>query len=350
MIISFYKYTLPTRNKVKNMAGWDLKSGALQYIPVSEYRLWTVFNFIFSDAAAKRSTYKFGLIKAILDNLFNCTIINDEFVLFHQDIFTKFTENYWNLVLKYHLKQLRPDDKSKYSHIERIFMQVQKNYQLPVEIPFNSLDDALKKQIIFDVQKSCKKNVLGALYKDLEGIVYGFDLEKDYLVLHPVAYQFMMKYKMELERLNYYAWAKFLETINEDSVLIKLLDKLELALPQRKNLDIFRNILYEEFKQENCFYCGKKLNNTMHVDHFIPWSFMKEDNLWNFVLTCPVCNTRKNNKLPEQIFVKKLEIRNSEIILLTDFSKEQFESYQPNLISNLWQYAYYAGFKEFKVK
>ena len=140
------------------MAGWDLKSGALQYIPVSEDRLWTVFNFIFSDAAAKRSTYKFGLIKAILDNLFNCTIINDEFVLFHQDIFTKFTENYWNLVLKYHLKQLRPDDKSKYSHIERIFMQVQKNYQLPVEIPFNSLDDALKKQIIFDVQKSCKKN------------------------------------------------------------------------------------------------------------------------------------------------------------------------------------------------
>ena len=184
----------------------------------------------------------------------------------------------------------------------------------------------------------------------MEGIVYGFDLEKDYLVLHPVAYQFMMKYKMELERLNYYAWAKFLETINEDSVLIKLLDKLELALPQRKNLDIFRNTLYEEFKQENCFYCGKKLNNTMHADYFIPWSFMKEDNLWNFVLTCPVCNTRKNNKLPEQLFVKKLEIRNSEIILLTDFSKKQFESYQPNLISNLWQYAYYAGFKEFKVK
>ena len=38
------------------------------------------------------------------------------------------------------------------------------------------------------------------------------------------------------------------------------------------------------------------------------------------------------------------------VVLLSDFSKKQFENYTPNIISDLWQYAYYAGFKEFKIK
>ena len=71
------------------MAGWNLKVGALQRIPINEDQLWVVFNFVFSDASRKRNTYKFGLIKAILDNLMNCTIVDDKFVLYHRDIFCK---------------------------------------------------------------------------------------------------------------------------------------------------------------------------------------------------------------------------------------------------------------------
>jgi len=54
--------------------------------------------------------------------------------------------------------------------------------------------------------------------------------------------------------------------------------------------------------------------------------------------------------LPEQKLVEKLKQRNEKVVLLSDFSKKQFENYTPNIISDLWQYAYYAGFKEFKIK
>ena len=37
----------------------------------------------------------------------------------------------------------------------------------------------------------------------------------------------------------------------------------------------------KEFEYNNCFYCGKKLENNVHVDHFIPWSFVMNDELWN---------------------------------------------------------------------
>ena len=65
----------------------------------------------------------------------------------------------------------------------------------------------------------------------MEGKLYGFDLKRNGIMLAERAYEFMLKYKTELEKLNYYAWAKFMEKINEDDVLVKVLDKLELSTP-----------------------------------------------------------------------------------------------------------------------
>ena len=53
------------------MAGWDLKNGIITEYSPSEERIWSLFNFVFSDSSRKRNTYKFGLIKSILDNSFN---------------------------------------------------------------------------------------------------------------------------------------------------------------------------------------------------------------------------------------------------------------------------------------
>ncbi|WP_306453832.1 HNH endonuclease domain-containing protein [Bacillus sp. 7884-1] len=36
---------------------------------------------------------------------------------------------------------------------------------------------------------------------------------------------------------------------------------------------------------------GKK--RETHVDHFIPWSFVQADQLWNLVLSCNSCKVQK---------------------------------------------------------
>ena len=51
-------------------AGWNQTSGTFREGPISEETFWMLFNYVFSDSSAKRTTYKFGLIKSILDNLF----------------------------------------------------------------------------------------------------------------------------------------------------------------------------------------------------------------------------------------------------------------------------------------
>lgn len=86
----------------------------------SHDRIWSLFNYVFSDSSRKRNTYKFGLIKSLLDNVFNEKKTDAGVFFTYEEVFAKFSENYWNLVVKYDLRQMRPDRKSILSKIETI--------------------------------------------------------------------------------------------------------------------------------------------------------------------------------------------------------------------------------------
>lgn len=331
------------------MSGWDLKSGSITEYDVNEDRLWSLFNYVFSDSSRKRNTYKFGLIKSLLDNLFNGQKENEGIFYSCKELFGRFAENYWNLVVKYDLRQMRKDGKSIYSKVETILKQASVENQVLVSIDFEAIEEKTKQQIIKKVTAECKKCVIGALYDDFDGIIYSFDLKEPGLKLNYCVYDFMLRHKAQLEKLNYYSWAKFLEQINDDTVLIRVIDKLELATPKREDLSIYREILRKEFEEDTCFYCGKKLQKGIHVDHFIPWSFVKDDKIWNFVLSCPSCNEKKNNRVPSKEYLIRIEDRNKKIQLLNNsVIQTDFTSYTDDLISRIWCYAKLSGIKEYQ--
>lgn len=49
-----------------------------------------------------------------------------------------------------------------------------------------------------------------------------------------------------------------------------------------------------------CWWCGKKLGKTYHIDHRIPLSRGGSNNPENLCLTCPKCNLSKSDKLPHE--------------------------------------------------
>lgn len=107
----------------------------------------------------------------------------------------------------------------------------------------------------------------------------------------------------------------------------------------------------KEFEEDTCFYCGKKLGKNIHVDHFIPWSFVKDDKLWNFVLSCARCNERKSNKLPKQDFLIKIEQRNKGIQVVDNIIvQKDFERYSQDLLNRMWKYAKMSGLKEVEMR
>ncbi len=333
---------------VIKMSGWNLKGGEISEYCVSEERYWSLFNFVFSDGSRKKNSYKFGLIKSLLDNLFNGSETEQGVFFSYEQIFAKFTENYWNLVVKYDLRQMRKDTRLEFSKIEIILQSAVAMNDVLINLEFASIEAQQKNNIVKQVMVECKKCVVGALYEDFEGTLYSFDLKADGLYVAPPAYEFMLKYKMEIEKLNYYSWAKFLEKINSDNVLVRVIDKLELATPKRSDLSIYRDILCKEFEECNCFYCGKKLQQNAHVDHFIPWSFVKDDKIWNFVLSCSQCNEKKSNRIPEKEYVVRIESRNR-IIRQRDslLIRTEFDGYEDDLIDRMWKYAKMSGIKEY---
>ena len=139
-----------------------------------------------------------------------------------------------------------------------------------------------------------------------------------------------------------------MEQVNSDGVLFRLIDKLELATPHRENLSVYREILRQKFEENTCFYCGKELIKNIHVDHFIPWSFVKDDKAWNFVLACSRCNERKNNKLPDQNLIIKIEDRNKKLQYVDNtVIQADFYGYNDDLLRSIWKYAKLSGLKEF---
>jgi len=52
-----------------------------------------------------------------------------------------------------------------------------------------------------------------------------------------------------------------------------------------------------ELQVGECFYCGKRVRSSPHVDHFIPWSRHADDGLDNLVVADERCNLAKRNFL-----------------------------------------------------
>ena len=98
------------------------------------------------------------------------------FFVSYKDLFTIFTESYWNLVVKYGIHQMRDSTNSTYSMIEQFFNEEVQKDPLEKELEFSSLSEESQSELIQKVSAECKQNVVGALYKDLQGIVYTFNL------------------------------------------------------------------------------------------------------------------------------------------------------------------------------
>lgn len=315
------------------MPGFDLKEGIYENKTVSEDELWAVFTSFFSSQTTMVSTYKYGLFKSIVDNLYN---VDDELKLTFDQLFSKFTEIYWNLILKHHLKQ----QAKKETYLEQILFRSISKYGLPDGVPFESLTNKMMMEISHEVKIKCKTYVVGALFEDTKRLFYSFSKKDEWIKINPKMYSFICKHKVALEKLNYYEWARFLEKVNESKEVNHLLGKIDESA-KRNNLSYYRDILFNELEQK-CFYCGTRLSQErVAVDHFIPWSFIKDDNLWNFVLACPKCNSSKSDKLADKKYLNDLIVRNTNILIE---NQSCMKNYQAERLVTIYNWAIHNGY------
>ena len=190
------------------MAGYDLTEGRYEKRTLSDDEMWSVFSNLFSSRSKNSSSYKFGFLKAIMDNLYN---VDENLTLTFDQLFGTFTEVYWNLVLKHGIRQQPVSERSNGTYLEQALNLTAMKYAITAEIPFESISDEAKIEVCKRIKSKCKVNVVGALFGDTKGLFYSFSRKEEWLQINPQMYQFICKHKLAIEKLNYYEWAKYLE-------------------------------------------------------------------------------------------------------------------------------------------
>ncbi|MFN3849398.1 MAG: HNH endonuclease domain-containing protein [Spirosomataceae bacterium] len=126
-------------------------------------------------------------------------------------------------------------------------------------------------------------------------VIYKFSGDK--IILNPIWANYFQKHQTILKGFIYWHLIKFLQKNNPN--VVGLSEKLEK--PIQRDLKV-ANSFWKEYLNENsvvCIYSEQELTlQNWSLDHFLPWSFVVHDQLWNIVPTSKNVNSVKGNWLP----------------------------------------------------
>lgn len=193
------------------MAGFDLKEGQYEDRDVTEDELWAAIACIFTIKSRNDASYKYGFLKSILDNLRN---VDQDLRLTFDQLFTTFTEVYWNLILKHNLQQKASASDNRKAVIERVLQEAMDKYGTSEFIPFEKLSIKARLDVVHQAKMKCKLYVVGALFEDTKRLFYSFSKKDEWIQINPRMYEFACRRKNDIEKLNNYEWAYFLERVN----------------------------------------------------------------------------------------------------------------------------------------
>ncbi len=103
-----------------------------------------------------------------------------------------------------------------------------------------------------------------------------------------------------LQAFAFWHLARYVQQRNPNipSVLEKLQKPLErVSMDKQKNF--WNDLIHDDNFEINCIYTHKRLKyKAFDLDHFIPWSFVAHNLLWNLIPADSSVNSSKSNKLP----------------------------------------------------
>lgn len=129
-----------------------------------------------------------------------------------------------------------------------------------------------------------------------ENVIYRF--VEDAIELNTVWLEYFQKHQGILRGFIYWHLIKFLQKNNPN--VIGLSEKI--MKPTQRDLKQ-ANVFWKEYIKETpdlrCIYSQQAITlQNVSLDHFLPWSFVAHDQLWNIIPTPKNINSAKSNTLP----------------------------------------------------
>ncbi|MBP0010535.1 MAG: hypothetical protein J7526_19065 [Roseofilum sp. Belize Diploria] len=139
--------------------------------------------------------------------------------------------------------------------------------------------------------------------------LYCFNAEKfkdcNAIVLHPDWVKYFQENYAIVRGWISWEWLQYMQARNPNipNVVNKLfMPQQRDSLTQQKNY--WKTVLNHQ--EVNCIYSQTRLDpNQISLDHYLPWSFVAHDRLWNLIPTLPSVNSAKSNNLPAPEYFDK---------------------------------------------
>lgn len=150
------------------------------------------------------------------------------------------------------------------------------------------------------------------------GCLYALSMENEewIITINPDWHEYLRNNFNMLKDFAYWNLARFVQARNPNvpDIINKLIKPIE-----RRALTKQREFWNRVIKHEGgmyCIYTNKLLQaDDYDLDHFIPWSFVVHDQIWNLLPSDSSINSSKSNKLPDlEEYLPKLAIEHQKAV------------------------------------
>ncbi|MDB5119739.1 MAG: hypothetical protein JWN56_957 [Sphingobacteriales bacterium] len=311
----------------------------MSYLPKHEVLHIELLSGCFKDCT---NSYKFYWFLAILDHLKDS---NNDSVSF-EDLSLRMISSVWYPLNYFKLSFGKQDSFKNIADIISTYLKIDNTpnsntlfSQLESSLDLNTVKEIqiktvsiLKRYVAFRFLRSffkiellgAKDSLVDSKIKELANsnkslVPYTFN--DNGIIIHPLWREYFQLNQRFLRGFIHWHLVKFLHKHNPN--VIGLSEKLEK--PFERKLSVAKWYWGSYLKQypTRCIYSNQLLTPiNMSLDHFIPWSYIAHDQLWNIVPTTRSMNSSKSDNLPS------LEA------YFQSFAKLQFEALQFHLSSS----------------
>jgi len=129
--------------------------------------------------------------------------------------------------------------------------------------------------------------------------IYKFSMDKKAIILQPLWLEYLQKHLAIL--IDFCQWNLLLYLQKNNPNVPNISGKLAAETSRDlKNGKLFWKNALTQITDFQCIYSQKVIEvNKMSIDHFLPWSYLGHDCLWNLLPTIASVNSSKSDNLPD---------------------------------------------------
>jgi 5-methylcytosine-specific restriction endonuclease McrA len=272
------------------------------------------------------NTYKLVWAKSILDLL----IKTETKVITFSDISETILKYYWNQIYFFNLKQgPRNQEPTLFKLVGLAIKRYQELTQSKQPVWFNlalpvlQQDQAFYRELIQSMSQTLDQDVSWRFLNIEDEVINLYHIHKkktaslNEVVFSDTHITDLKEHGPLLMQFLYFKWTQLLEKFNHAPRIANKIAGSEVQAIKRKSLKVYRDILLilHENQAIKDFYTDETIDiSDISIDHFIPWSFIYSDDIWNLVITSKSNNSKKSNKLSDKQYLTKLKEQNLALV------------------------------------